>query len=161
MTKSQMGPVHSFNQSARKIRTTHLTNAQLLALAATQVPLTETPPPGTLIVLRYAVFRYYPGSTGFTAAGDCDLMIEWRDTSLTDASLVCLCDNDTGGIDFTGTTAKQILVPSAFPADTMATLGVSSVVGAGLQLDQVGTTEWTAGDGVLDVTVVYDVIKLW
>jgi hypothetical protein len=138
------------------MKQTAITNAQLLALAATQVLLTETPPTTHAIVLKYAVFSYIAGDTGFTVQTDEDLIIEY--TGGTDASLVCLADNDTGGIDFTGTTSKQILVPSAFPADTMATL--TAVLGEALQLDQVGAGEWNLGNGCLNVTVVYDVIKV-
>ncbi len=162
MAKQQFGPVYGFGNSVRKVRTTNITNAQLLTLAASPVALTETPPAGSLIVLQYAVFRYIAGGVGFTCEADADLMIQWRDTAKTDAALVCLCDNNTGGIDFTGTTSKQVLVPGVFPADVSATLGVTDVVGAGLELDQISATaEWTTGTGALDVTVVYDVIKLW
>ncbi len=161
MSRTTLGPVHQFATAVPRIQLTHITTAQLLALAATQIPLTPKPRAGTLLILRYAVFRYAPGDTGFTVSTDRDLMIEYTDTSKTDASLVVLCDNNTGGIDFNGTTAKQILVPSAFPADTMATLGITDQVGAGLQLDQVGSAEWTAGNGSLMVAVVYDTIKLW
>jgi hypothetical protein len=151
-----VSPSSQFGESYGKIKKTAITTAQLLALRATPVLLTETPPASHMIVLKYAVFSYVAGDTGYTVSTDRDLMIEY--TGGTDASLVCLCDNNTGGIDFTGTTSKQILVPSAFPADTMATL--AGVLGEALQLDQVGSAEWTLGNGALNVTVVYDVIKV-
>jgi hypothetical protein len=144
-----VSPSSQFGESYGKIKKTAVTTAQLLALRATPVLLTETPPASHMIVLKY-------GDTGYTVSTDRDLMIEY--TGGTDASLVCLCDNNTGGIDFTGTTSKQILVPSAFPADTAATL--AAVLGEALQLDQVGSAEWTLGNGALNVTVVYDVIKV-
>jgi hypothetical protein len=159
MAKLFSGPAHNFVRSGPQLDLTPISSAALLTLAATPVLLTKRPPAGTLIVLRYAVFRYAPGDTGFTVAGDRDLMIEYTDG--TDASLVCLCDNNTGGIDFTGTTAKQVLVPSAFPANTMATLDITDQVGVALQLDQVGSAEWAAGNGSLSIAVVYDTIKLW
>jgi hypothetical protein len=149
------GPFKAFEDSHTHVRQTAVTNAQLLALAATQILLTETPPSTHMIVLKYAVFSYIAGDTGFTVQGDEDLMIEY--TGGTDASLVCLADNNTGGIDFTGTTSKQIMVPPAFPADTMAT--ATATLGEALQLDQVGAGEWNDGNGALNITVAYDVIR--
>jgi hypothetical protein len=150
------GPFHEFSKNGYTlIEKTVITNAQLLALRATPVNLSITPPAGGVVLVpRYAVFDYIAGSTGFTVQGDEDLMIEYADG--TNVMLVCLADNNTGGIDFTGTTSKTVLVPSAFPADTMAVLPATP--NEALRLTQVGAGEWNDGDGCLNITLVYDVV---
>ena len=124
-----------------------------------------------------AVWKDIPGYVGLYQASDDGRVrrplsyvppkrgrVTWPGKELSPATtqdgylFVVLCDNNTGGIDFSGTTSKQILVPSAFPADTMATL--TAVLGQALQLDQVGAGEWNDGDGALNITTVYDLIRV-
>lgn len=135
----------------RKSATVAITSAQLKAMKATPVTLVDDPSAGTLLVFRFAFVSYIAGGTGYTcAAGDEDPVIEY--SGGTDASADILCDNDTGGIDFTATTDRRAFVPAALPgADT-----VQLDEAEGFQLKNPGTNEWADGDGTVEVTVVYD-----
>lgn len=148
------GVNHGSPNVVRKSATVSVSSAELKGLAASPKTLVADPAAGVILLFRYAVISYIAGATGYTVQADEDLMIEY--SGGTDVAVVCLADNNTGGIDFTGTTSKRAFVPSTWPGDTAA---VSQLTDAkGFQLDQVGAGEWDDGDGTVEVFIVYDEI---
>lgn len=147
------GATFGATQVVRKSATVTVSASELNNMKATPVEIVADPAAGTLLLPIYAMLSYNAGTTGFTcAAGDEDIVIQHSGASA--AFVTVLCDNNTGGIDFTGTTDKRVYVPAVFPADTAAAAQLPEAEGFILQHD--GTGEWADGDGTLDVTIVYD-----
>jgi hypothetical protein len=145
------------NEGSRQFQlnatTVTVTSSELKALAGTNKTLVAAPGAGFSHLLQFAIFSYDAGAVGYTVQADEDLRILYG-VGGNNASVVCLGDNNTGGIDFTGTTDKVARIPSTFPADTAAT-DQGWEDNKALVLDNVGAGEWDDGDGELDITCFY------
>jgi hypothetical protein len=134
-----------------KTHYTLITAAQLLALRATPIQISvDIANANQMLVFERAVLFYNAGTTGYTVQGDEDLIIEYE--SGQDTSVAILADNDTGRIDFTGTTDRALLVPASVAAGIAPTIVITNEM---LQLKQVGAGEWDLGNGTLEVWCTY------
>lgn len=126
-----------------------LTAAQMLALRATPIQIVPAPLANQYVNIVDAFAEYVFNTTGYTigSGGHIDFVIGTQDSKFGFVA--------TGFIDQTASMTQKV-VPDATPA----LLTKANTAGQAVSIKNIGSAEYTLGDGSVVVTLMYNLITL-